>query len=158
MILSNKKNKAMMEWIAVEDRQINREVQKDIRGINVTVAFSPYDVPRRFRGYRDPITNLFIIDFEYLLDETTRPEKSSPDSPIELEIGENSKRIYRIKIDVAKLGCDAVRLEFEPLARNVIGEIQKFKSVVPEKLRERYKLAESLLFNRRNEIFSPLAA
>lgn len=147
----------MADWVEVDERELNRETPKVIRGVTVRVSFSPYDVPRRFRGYREPNSNFFVIEFEYLLNEATRPTKSSPDSPFELEIGVDSKRIYRIKIDVVKLDCEAVRLEVDPLVKDVIGEIQKFKSAVPEKLRERYRLPESLLFKKRNEIFSPLA-
>lgn len=147
----------MNEWLKVDESAINGEVQTRLRDVNVKVSFSPYDVPRRLRGFWDTHSNLFVIEFEYLLEEKTRPQKSAEDSPIELEIGENSNRIYKIKIDVVRLGCNAIRLEFEPIARDVIAEIEKFKTELPEKQRERFKLPENLVFNRRRELFSPIA-
>jgi hypothetical protein len=98
-----------------------------------------------------------VVEFQYITDEPTRAEKPSSDSPIELEVGANSKRIYKIKLDVEKLGCEAVRLEIETLARNVVGAIKQFSSTVPQKFRERYKMPENLVFKNRNRIFGSIA-
>ena len=93
------------------------------------------------------------------MEETTHTEKPSQDIPIELEVGDDSKRIYKIRIDVVKLEreCDHIQLEIEPLARNVLGAIRQFSTTVPLKLRERYKMPESLVYNKRDEIFSGIA-
>jgi hypothetical protein len=151
----------MTEWIKVDTNEINKEVPKDIHGVSVKVTFSPYDVPRQWRGYREPNSKFFVIEFQYLLDEATRTEKPAKELPIELEIGENSKRIYKIRMDVVKMGCEGkpVRLEIESLdlARNVVDAIKQFSTTVPPKLRERYKMPENLVFNKRDEIFSGVA-
>lgn len=146
----------MNEWVEVDVNKINKEVQKDILGVGVKISFSPYDVPRRYRSYRDTNGKFFVIEFQYLLDEGTRIEKPSPEAPIELEIGENSKRIYKIKIDTTKIKCESVSVEFEPLARNVVEAIENFKQSVPQKLRERYKMPENVIFNNRAQLFSGL--
>jgi len=146
----------MSEWAQVDTGEINKEVQKDIRGVTVKVSFSPYDVPRQFRGYREADSPFFIIEFKYLNDEKTITKKSSSDTPIELEVGENSQRIYKIKIHVEKLKCETVQLEVQTLATDIVREIQKFSHTVPEKLQSRYKMPENLVFNKRNEIFSEI--
>ena len=151
----------MTEWVKVDTSEINKEVPKDIHGVSVKVSFSPYDVPREWRGEREPNSEFFKIEFRYLLDEETHTVKSSPESPIELEIGDNSQRIYAIRINVVKLGlgteCDHVHLEIEPLARNVVQAIKQFSTTVPLKLRDRYKMPENIVYNKREEIFSTVA-
>jgi hypothetical protein len=147
----------MNEWVTVDANEINKEVKKDLFGVEVKVSFSPYDVPRRYRGYREPDSDFFVIEFQYITDEPTRSETPSKDSPIALEVGANSKRIYKIKLDVKKLGCQAVRLEIEPIARDVVGAIHKFRDTVPLKLQERYKMPENIVFNNRDRLFSTIA-
>lgn len=147
----------MSEWVEVDVNKINQEVRKDISGVEVKVSFSPYDVPRRYRSYRDANGKFFVIEFQYLLDEATVAKKATPNAPIELEVGENSKRIYKIKLDTSVIKCDAVNVEFEPLARNVLETIEKFKKSVPTKFQERYKMPEKVVYNNRKELFSEIA-
>lgn len=149
----------MTEWIDVDVTKINQNVSKNIHGVDVKVAFSPYDVPRRYRGYREPNGNFFVVEFQYLLDEATIVKKPSADAPVELEIGQNSKRIYKIKLDATKFGCDCVRVEFDLLARKeAVKAIEWYKKTVPSKLQERYKLPENVVFNDRGRVFSDFVA
>ena len=102
-------------------------------------------------------SDFLIVEFEYLLSgEETSVEKLS--DTIELEVGKNSRRIYKIRINVVQLKCDSVRLEIEPITKNVIGAIKQFSSRFPEKVRDRYKLTERLMFNNRDHLLSTLAS
>ena len=148
----------MSDWIDVDVNAMNQEVRKDIQGVKVKISFSPYDVPRQYRSYRDTETNNFIVEFKYLLDEETISEKPSADAPFEFEIGENSKRIYKIKIDTKAIKCDAVDVSFGTLAQNIVNTIETFKKSVPQKLQDRYKMPEDVILNHRNELFSELVA
>src|SRR5882672_9766198 len=104
----------MNKWVEVDAKKVNRETQETVQGVSVKVSLSPYDVPVRVRGSYEDSSDLFIIELEYpLTGEPTRNEKPSTEVPIELEVGNVSDRIYRIKIDVTKLGCNAIRLEIE---------------------------------------------
>jgi hypothetical protein len=154
--LSVKSFNTMNEWVKVDTSEINKEVPKDVQGVSVRVSFSPYDVPRQWRWCRDTDSDFLIIEFKYLTEEETRTARSSPEAPIELEIGENSQRIYKIKMNVGKIGadCNHVNLEIEPLARNAVDAIKQFSATVPLKLRERYEMPEKIVFNNRNTIFS----
>ena len=93
------------------------------------------------------------------MEEVTHTEKPSQDAPIELEVGNHSKRIYKIRVDMVKLGCEGkhVRLQIEPLARSVVEAMKQFSTTVPLKLRDRYEMPENLVLNNRNEIFSAIA-
>lgn len=46
--------KSMTEWITVDVNDVNKEAVKTLNGVNVRMMFSPYDVPRLFRGYKCP--------------------------------------------------------------------------------------------------------
>lgn len=144
----------MNEWVSVDVNEINKEVKRDIFGVGMKLSFSPYDVPQRVRSYRDLDGNVFIIEFEYLLDEQTHSKKLSEDSAIELEIGNNSQRIYKIKLDIPKLGDHAAS---DPLAKCIVQTIEQFKKTVPQRLQERYKMPENVVLKNREQLLSPLA-
>jgi hypothetical protein len=149
----------MSEWITVDVNDVNKEVAKNFNGVEVRMRFSPYDVPRRFRGYREPNTHYYVVEFEYLTPEETRPEVPCPNSPIELEIGKNSQRIYKVKLDMEKVKKLSLSTEGEPatgIARKIVGVIQHFQESVPERLQERYKMPEKLVFNNRDRLFSEI--
>ena len=144
-------------WITVDVNDINKEVAKNLNGVEVKMTFSPYDVPRRFRGYREPNTNFFVVEFEYLTPENTRSQTPCENSPVELEIGVNSQRIYKIKLDMKKVSQFSVKTEGEPatgIARKIVGIIQHFQESVPQRLQERYKMPEKIVFNNREMLFS----
>jgi hypothetical protein len=150
----------MNEWVKVDTSEINKEVSKDIQGVHVKVSFSPYDVPREWRGQRDDMdSDFFIIEFRYLLDEETHTEAPSANFPIQLDVGNNSKRIYKIRLNTSKLGSEfnGIGLKIEPLVKEVVGAIKEFSTTVPLKLRERYKMPEKLISNKRKEMFAEIA-
>ena len=49
----------MSDWIDVDVAGINPEVRQIINGVDVKVAFSPYDVPRRYRGYKEATSDFY---------------------------------------------------------------------------------------------------
>jgi hypothetical protein len=147
----------MNGWITVDVNDINKEVAKTLNGVEVKMTFSPYDVPRRFRGYHEPNTNFFVVEFEYLTPENTRPETPCENAPVELAIGVNSQRIYKIKLDMSRVAKLSVKTEGEPaegIAREIVGVIHHFQESVPQKLQERYKMPEKIVFNNRDALFS----
>jgi hypothetical protein len=107
------------------------------------------------RGYREQGTSFFVIQFKYLTEEPVRSVQTT-NSPIELEVGVNSGRIYKIKVDVVKLRCDAVGLE--SLEKGVLGAIERFSANPPfNRLSDRYKHVQSAIFSNRQRPFSGAA-
>lgn len=149
----------MSEWITVDVNDVNKEVTKNLNGVEVRMRFSPYDVPRRFRGYRETNSNFYVVEFEYLTPEDTRTEIPCPSSPVQLEIGKNSQRIYKVVLDMNKVKNLHLSTEGEPatgIARNISGVIHHFQGSVPQKLQERYEMPERLVFNNRDKLFSEI--
>lgn len=79
-----------------------------VRGVNVTLVVSPYDVPEAFRGDYSPDRKRFRIEFRYISDEPTNTEKV--DEHVCFEIGRKSGRLYAIEIDVDRFGAEKVEV------------------------------------------------
>jgi hypothetical protein len=144
----------MSEWLQLDARQLSKEVTKTIRGVTVKLALSPYDVPNSVRGFRDDNSPFFVIEFKYVTDEPLRVV--NPGEPVQLELGVNSGRIYKIKVDVIKLHCQAVSLQIEDAEKGILGAIRDLSSRSPNRLQDRYRLTEDILQSKRCELFSPL--
>jgi len=140
------------EWLQVDTQDLNKEVTKTIRDVRVKVSLSPYDVPQMVRGFRETDSDFFVIELKYLTDEPIKAVQAK-NAPIELGVGVNSGRIYRIKVDVVKLGCTAVGLEF--VERDVLGAIEGLGASPPfNRLPERYKLTRDVISSYGDRLFS----
>lgn len=147
----------MNEWMPVNTADLNREVAKEIRGVRVKVSLSPYDVPQRVRSFKEG-DSTFVVELSYLTPETLATLDQG--DGIVFEVGKDSRRIHRIKLDVVKLGLDSnVNVDFVVQAeKNVVGAIQEFVAHEPvSRLGDRYRIAQSAITSNRHEIFSPLA-
>jgi len=65
----------MSEWIRVEGGKYNLPRKEILRGVEVNVFMSPYDVPQGVRGEFDEKLNRFQITFEYISEEGEVIEK-----------------------------------------------------------------------------------
>ena len=101
----------METWVRVEPTEFMHGESATVRGVNVTLVVSPYDVPEAFRGDFIADKKRFRIEFRYISDEPTSTEKV--DEHVCFEMGKKSGRLYAIEIDVDKLGAEKVELTFE---------------------------------------------
>jgi hypothetical protein len=149
----------MSEWVQVKPGEVNGEAEKTIRGVNVKVSASPYDVPLKVRGFKELGTNFFVIEFQYPVSgESTRVEHLSHDLPIILEVGEKSERIYKIKVDIVAAKADAVGLEIVPqFERDVVDAIKEFSLSRPNRLKGRYEVTEKVVESNKDRLFSTFA-
>jgi len=120
---------------------------EEIRGVKVEVSMSPYDVPTGVRGYTD--AKFFVIEFKYMTsDERVR---SVPHGDhVFVEVGVNSRRIYRIRIDTEKLKFDTVAVEVKEAIEKTINELGPRAN---NRLVESYRLNENIILNNRRELF-----
>ena len=147
------------DWIQVDTQDLNPEVTKTIRGAKVKVSHSPYDVPQMIRGFKDPESNDFVIEFKYLTDEPVSV-KRTPSSAVSLRVGQNSGRIYTIKVDIAKLRDDPVRLELKETVKGALQALnkQKVSDRVSDRLHERYQVAQDVLSSNIGRLIPDCAA
>src|SRR5437870_9940540 len=98
----------MSEWVKLDTTQLNPETHENIRGVDITVVMSTYDVPEAVRGNYDESLKRFVIEFRYIGDEpyTCREQADN----IALRIGKNSGRLYGIEVNVDAIRATAVSL------------------------------------------------
>ncbi len=83
------------------------------------------------------------------MEERTRPVLFSDDCPVELDVGVNSQRIYKVRIKTNLITNDkTMDINLKPVMQ-VVNAINKFKESVPEKFQDRYKMPEEIVLKDR---------
>ncbi|MEX5559711.1 hypothetical protein Q1J45_19280 [Pseudomonas rhodesiae] len=94
-------NTSSEEWISVSQHELNEVESKEQRGIKLQFMLSPADLPTAWRGYHlDSAT--VAVEFKYLSSNEAKVIQHQGDG-VSIEVGKNSKRIYRIILDVMKI-------------------------------------------------------
>ncbi|RMU26760.1 hypothetical protein ALP31_103362 [Pseudomonas amygdali pv. morsprunorum] len=93
-------NTSSEEWISVSQHELNEVESKEQRGIKLQFMLSPADLPTAWRGYNLNETTV-VVEFKYLSSNESRLIES-PSDVVSIEVGKNSKRIYRIMLDVLR--------------------------------------------------------
>ena len=94
-------NASSEEWISVSQHELNEVESKQQRGINLQFMLSPADLPTAWRGYHLNSTTV-AVEFKYLSSSEPKIVESQGDG-VSIEVGKNSKRIYRIILDIMKI-------------------------------------------------------
>ncbi len=100
----------MSEWIELEPSSLGRNEHDQIDGVEIIVGLSPYDVPEAVRGGYDKDIGRFVIEFRYLDDGEERVSDAQEEDVV-LLVGEHSKRLYAIHVDVDRLKAEKVGLK-----------------------------------------------
>lgn len=89
------------EWVSVSQSDLNEVESKEQRGIKLEFMFSPADLPTAWRVVPEKGLT-YVVEFKYLSDsEPKRLELQ--ERGIVFEVGKNSKRIYKIRLDFSEL-------------------------------------------------------
>lgn len=89
------------EWISVSQHELNEVESKEQRGIKLQFMLSPADLPTAWRSYNQNETTV-VVEFKYLSSNESKLIES-PAEGVSIEVGKNSKRIYRIMLDVLRI-------------------------------------------------------
>ena len=138
----------MSEWVRLDAEKLNTPQLQAIRGVNITVRMSPYDVPEAVRGYYDKVQRRFVIEFRYIDDEPL--QKKQKGEHITLRIGRHSGRLYGIEVDIDAMKSQAVDLN---------QAIDSLASLPRKRSRhENYEIAKKAITEKKDEIFASLVA
>ncbi|MDU9032399.1 hypothetical protein NHG95_04480 [Pseudomonas corrugata] len=94
-------NASSEEWISVSQHELNEVESKEQRGIKLQFMLSPADLPTAWRGYHLNDTTV-AVEFKYLSSNESKTIEQQGDG-VSIEVGKNSKRIYRIILDIIKI-------------------------------------------------------
>jgi hypothetical protein len=145
----------MPEWIEVDPTTLVTEKKSTIRGVEVELIVSPYDVPEAVRGHYDESKKRFVIEFKYIGDEGTK--KHTHDKNLTYRVGESSGRLHALEIDVDALKADSVALNVK-----LIEEVNEAFDHLLEKpisaLRaDNYRLAKDAVVAKQRELLEAFA-
>lgn len=128
-MMSTEKNTTQWESVPVKD--LNKPVTKDQNGVKIQFMLSPSDVPAAWRARKVEKENSghqYEIEFKYLSSpEPVRIE--SQGNGVELEVGKNSKRIYKIILNPSEI-CEnesevQVEIRMGVLVKDVVKKQEK---------------------------------
>ncbi|MDR3724227.1 MAG: hypothetical protein P4K83_07035 [Terracidiphilus sp.] len=93
-------------WIKVSVVPKVLKEEHSARGVLVSYHVAPHDVPKAVRGGYDKSTDHFVIELRYLDCESFKSQKL--DEYVTLRLGENSKRLLGIELNIKKFGVSRV--------------------------------------------------
>lgn len=139
----------MYEWIPVEVETQGLNEKANIRGVEVELLVSPYDVPKAIRGYYDDEKHL-VIEFRYIDNDEPLVEQRLASSFL-LFTGESSKRLFKIVVE--KVGLDANTI-IKKITEAISDLAKNPKSIESQ---DNYKLAKHAFHKSRREIAHAVA-
>src|SRR2546426_6163555 len=143
-------------WLALSPEKLASDNQQKLRGVQLNILVSPYDVPDAVRGYYDPSLGRFVVEFRYMTDE--KWSQKTQDQFVTLRIGRESKRLLGIEIDLNGLSAQtlSLRLHVPQLVEQAIERLSK-EPHAPSR-EDNYRIAKDVITSRRKELFDSLAA
>ena len=126
----------MPDWITVEIEDAETLRKKSVRGIDVQFFVSPYDIPEAIRGRYDAQHKKFVIEFKYVGNESTTKVE---DKHVTYNVGQTSRRLYGLAIDVEALRAEIVGLNVE------VNQIRERQELADRILNEITEAIESLI-------------
>lgn len=146
----------MAEWIKTDPTVLNKPFSENVRGVQINVLLSPHDVPTGVRGYYDENISRFVIEFRYLDEE--RSTKEPHDDNITLRIGQSSRRLLGIEVNVDLLRAQSVALNMlvPEIISNALDRLVKEK--VDKRREGSYMMAKDVVQQRQGQLFSGLTA
>lgn len=143
----------MTEWLQLDGKRLNPLQKREIRGVKIDVYLSPYDVPEAVRGFYDESIKRFVIEFKYLGEESKRLQRNKH---LELRVGKNSGRLYRIDVDVESLKAEAVSLNMH-IPELLSKTIDRLEPATSDLRQDNYDLAKRVISERKEDLFRELA-
>jgi hypothetical protein len=146
----------MSNWIRLNTDELNSPRKEKVRGVDVEVFVSPYDLPEAVSGEYDATIKRFVIEFKYI----TSGEKQVVGGDAEnmrLLVGENSGRLYRVEVDVNALRASRINLIVLP------GKVDEaIDHLAARKQRKasqgNYRIAKQVITQKRDQLFRQLSA
>lgn len=121
------KSERTSEWSDVPAKEINKPKERNQQGVKIQFMLSPSDIPAAYRAVDKD--GKYIIEFKYLSSpEPTRTTEQG--DGVSLEIGKNSRRIYKIILTPKSLCANEsksveIEIKFIISADNALKEMEK---------------------------------
>lgn len=140
------------KWIPVETESLHTNESVRVRGVEINVGLSPYEVPEGISGHYDKSIGRFVIRMKYLQDDEERISAPTEDH-ITLVVGKHSGCLYEIHVDVDEIGAKSVALKLcLPRVNNEIRKLAKNHRF--SKKRRHYDVVKEALGKAEEELLA----
>jgi hypothetical protein len=89
-----------MNWIQLDQALLNVPRTETHKGATLQAFASPYDIPSAIRADYEPATKQGVLSLRYMAPDEELSASSMGD--VEYLIGSNSRRIYKIKVNLER--------------------------------------------------------
>ncbi len=141
-------------YVRIKDSVINKPRQEEMRGVEVTVMLSPFDVPESVLCKADEDTKTLHFMFKYLSgDEPSHVFQSDDNSSVKLVLGKRSNRVYEIILDPQDTAEEnSVNiLQLQQRVENILGD---YVSRHPDRKSGSFDAVKNVLNNYENQLLS----
>ncbi|HEX8398808.1 MAG TPA: hypothetical protein VF644_15350 [Pyrinomonadaceae bacterium] len=144
-------------WIDIDLSSFKIKRTTTIRGNEVELFVSPYDIPKAVRASLDEDKRYLTIEFKYLNEEPTEDKKEN--NYVEYKLGKASHRLQAIKIDIDNL-MKQENIKFNITKRDkLLSAINiLLRKTNGESPRDNYELVQDAIRAKENEILAAAAA
>ena len=139
------------EWIRVNPHDYDQPHEIGMAEVEVNVFISPFEIPRRVRGFYDQARQRFVIEFKYITREPTKVGHVGPPE-IKTLVGRKTGRILGFEINVDALQADSVSVRLHAIDQAL--EAVTKRSAHPRL--ENSQIARKVLHDRGEELFPTL--
>ncbi|WP_339494927.1 hypothetical protein [Pseudomonas sp. RA_105y_Pfl2_P56] len=94
---------SLEEWVLVSQHELNEVESQEQRGLKLQFMVAPADLPTAWRITHES-SNIAEVEFKYLGGNEPKSTEHV-NSNVTLEVGKNSKRIYKITLDMHKVAA-----------------------------------------------------
>ena len=143
-------------WISVDPNRYDEPHEVGMADLEMHIFISPFDIPRRVRGYFDEKRDLFVIEFKYITREPTKKKKIGPEGVVTI-VGKRTGRILGFHIDVNRLSATSVALRLSAVQKAikaVRGEHEPPSKPWPSRIQLNSHVADQVLQDSKDEVFA----
>jgi len=146
----------MSDWLSIDPGKFSEPEKKTIRGVEINVYPSPYDIPDAIRGYYDNDKEKFIIEFRYIGERHEKLRSDTEDDHLILKAGKKTGRIYELELDMNALNANAVNLQMQIPEKTIDAIDRAAKTLSRESKKSgnprNYLLSSKIVDHRKNDL------
>lgn len=143
--------KEVFAWNRVNPQEIAKKRKKMIRGVEVQLLVSPYDIPEAVRGFYNNELQRFVIEFRYIGDEGKEERHDYPHDNVSLVISKRSGRLLKVFLDLDAMNAEAVRLNVRAAIEELVKERKR------DSREENYEIAQQILAGQLDSLTNSTA-
>jgi len=139
----------MTDWIEVDPSAVSKDERTEIRGVEIRVGLSPYDIPEGVRGYYDKASGRLVIEFKYLDGDEPKEDVVDQNEEVSLLVGKHSNCLYEIRVNVDKIKAETVHVK---LALPKIDRVLNQLASRGGSRRRYYEVAKAVLSEKADDL------